>query len=215
MAATLAGAQLTAEHRSAQLALRAVTVRQVLQVWPAFDPEHIGRSWPPVEKALLAVIGQRRADSASLAAGYFEAFRATERIGGTATPHQRVRHQATARAGTNAGERLRDDRAAGGTEAPDPARALVRVSGGDAPRPRWRPGDALLASARVGARSVGRGPRRATVLVCAYRVRGPVYGEDWRVSGTTTAPATRARAARPGMAAESRDYQLARSDRRN
>lgn len=60
MAVTLAGARLTAEHRSAQLALRAVTRRQVLQVWPAFDAEHAAKSWPPVEKALLAIIGQRR-----------------------------------------------------------------------------------------------------------------------------------------------------------
>ena len=44
VAATLVGAQLTAAHRSAQLALRAVTLRQVLQVLPAFDPEHAARS---------------------------------------------------------------------------------------------------------------------------------------------------------------------------
>ena len=86
MAATLAGARLTSQHRSAQVALRAITLRQVLQVWPAFDPEHATRSWPLVENALLAIIGQRRADSASLAAGYFDAFREAERIGGKATP---------------------------------------------------------------------------------------------------------------------------------
>ena len=102
MAATLDGTQLTAQHRSAQLALRAVTLRQVLQVWPAFDAEQAARSWPPVEKALLAIIGQRRADSASLAAGYFETFRAAERIGGTATPVMSAFDaEATARARTS------------------------------------------------------------------------------------------------------------------
>ena len=132
MAATLAGAQLTAQHRSAQLALRALTLRQVLRVWPAYDPGRAARSWPSVENALLAIIGQRRADSTSLAAGYFEAFRAAERIGGTATPVMSAFDaEATARARSSLQvtgyvtiERLT------ALKHPEPARtALVRVSG--------------------------------------------------------------------------------------
>lgn len=86
MAATLAGSRLTERHRTAQLALRALALRQVLEVWPAFDVEDAARSWPPVESALLAVIGERHAVSASLAAGYFEAFRRAEGVGSVATP---------------------------------------------------------------------------------------------------------------------------------
>jgi len=86
MAATLAGSRLTERHRTAQLALRALALRQVLEIWPAFDVEDATRSWPSVETALLAVIGERRVISASLAARYFEAFRRAEGVGGVATP---------------------------------------------------------------------------------------------------------------------------------
>jgi|GEM_PF-2681922 len=86
MAATLAGSRLTERHRRAQLALRALALRQVLGIWPAFDIEDAPRSWPSVEAALLAVIGERRAVLASLAAGYFEAFRHAEGIDGRASP---------------------------------------------------------------------------------------------------------------------------------
>jgi len=86
MASTLVGSRLTERHRTAQLALRALALRQVLEIWPAFDAEDAARSWPAVESALLAVIGERRAVSASLAAGYFEAFRRAEGVSGAAVP---------------------------------------------------------------------------------------------------------------------------------
>lgn len=86
MAATLAGSRLTERHRTAQLALRALALRQVLEIWPAFDVEDAARSWPPVEAALLSVVGERRAVSASLAASYFEAYRRAEGAGGVASP---------------------------------------------------------------------------------------------------------------------------------
>lgn len=132
MAATLAGARLTERHRTAQLALRALTLRQVLEIWPAFDVEDAARSWLPVEAALLAVIDERRAVSASLAARYFEAFRRAERVGGIASPVLAAFDEgALARARTSlqvtgyvTTERLRTLKHA------DPARvALVRVSG--------------------------------------------------------------------------------------
>ncbi|MCC6238121.1 MAG: hypothetical protein IT299_11195 [Dehalococcoidia bacterium] len=158
MAATLAGTRLTAEHRSAQLALRAITLRQVLQVWPAFDTEHAGRSWPPVENALLAIIGQRRADSTSLAAGYFEAFRAAERIGGTATPIlSAFDAEAMARARTSlqvtgyvTTERLT------ALKRPAPSRtALVRVSGAVTRHVLDGGRETLLASVRDDPRALG------------------------------------------------------------
>ncbi len=132
MATTLAGSRLTERHRTAQLALRALALRQVLAIWPAFDLDDAARSWPPVESALLAVIGERRAVSASLAAGYFEAFRRAERVGGAAEPVLApFDAEAVARARTSlqvtgyvTTERLRMLKRA------DPERvALVRVSG--------------------------------------------------------------------------------------
>lgn len=183
MAATLAGAQLTGAHRSAQLALRAVTLRQVLQVWPAFDPEHAARSWPPVENALLAIIGQRRADSASLAAGYFETFRAAERIGGTAKPVMRAfGAEATARARTSlqvtgyvTAERLTALKHAA------PARtALVRVSGAVTRHVLDGGRETLLASVRADRRALGwaRATSGDPCSFCAMLAsRGPVYAE--------------------------------------
>lgn len=132
MAATLAGSRLTERHRTAQLALRALALRQVMEIWPAFDVDDSARSWPAVETALLAVIGERRAVSASLAAGYFEAFRAAERVGDVASPVLAAFDEgAVARARTSLQvtgyvtiERLRALKHA------DPAQiALVRVSG--------------------------------------------------------------------------------------
>ncbi len=132
MARTLAGARLTERHRTAQLALRALALRQVLEIWPAFDVEDAARSWPAVEAALLAVIGERRAVSASLAAGYFEAFRRAERVDGVAAPVLAAfDSEAVARSRTSlevtgymTAERLRALKHA------DPGNvALVRVSG--------------------------------------------------------------------------------------
>lgn len=132
MAATLAGSRLTERHRTAQLALRALALRQVLEIWPAFDVEDAARSWTPVEAALLAVIGEQRAVSASLAAGYFDAFRRAEGVGGVASPALAVFEEgAVARARTSlqvtgyvTTERLRALKHA------EPGRvALVRISG--------------------------------------------------------------------------------------
>ena len=183
MAATLAGARLTALHRSAQLALRAVTLRQVLRVWPAFDPEHIATSWPSVETALMSVIGQRRKDSAAIAAGYFEAFRTAERIGGTAAPVLSAFDVgATARAETSlqvtgyvTTERLTALRH------PDPARtALVRVSGAAARHVLDGGRETLLASVRADRRALGwaRATSGNPCSFCAMLAsRGPAYGE--------------------------------------
>jgi hypothetical protein len=84
VAATAAGARLTAEHRTAQLAVRSHAVSDVLQIWPALDADQLATSWRPVEAALLTVVDRRRAESAGLAGRYFEAFRSTEKVGGTA-----------------------------------------------------------------------------------------------------------------------------------
>ena len=183
MAATLAGARLTSQHRSAQVALRAITLRQVLQVWPAFDPDQAAKSWPPVENALLAIIGQRRAESAALAAGYFEAFRAAERIGGTAAPIvSAFDAEAMARAKTSlqvtgyvTTERLM------ALKRPGPARAaLVRVSGAVTRHVLDGGRQTLLASVRSDRHAVGWA-RVVSGNACSFCAmlasRGAAYGE--------------------------------------
>jgi hypothetical protein len=83
MAATVAGDALTDQHRRAQLVLRALTLRQVLAVWPGFRLDDIAGTWPATEAALLAIIAQRREDSARIAAGYYQAFRTAEGVPGS------------------------------------------------------------------------------------------------------------------------------------
>lgn len=62
-------------HRQQQLALRAVTLRQLVAIWPAFDISRIDESWPAVQQALTALIWLRNGQSSQLAAGYFQAAR--------------------------------------------------------------------------------------------------------------------------------------------
>lgn len=181
MAATLAGSRLTERHRTVQLALRALALRQVLEVWPAFDAEDAARSWPAVESALLAIVGERRAISASLAAGYFEVFRQAERVGGRAMPVlSSFDEAALARARTSlqvtgyvTTERLRS------LKHPDPGRvALVRVSGAVTRHMLDGGRETLLASVRADRRA--RGWARVTSAepceFCAMLAsRGAVY----------------------------------------
>jgi len=181
MASTVAGTQLTEQHRTAQLALRALALRQVLAIWPAFDVEDAARSWPPVEAALLSVIGERRAVSASLAAGYFEAFRRAEGISGIVKPVLTgFDADAVARARTSlqvtgyvTTERLKALRH------PEPARtALVRVSGAVARHTLDGGRETLQASVRADRRAIGwaRATSGSACSFCAMLAsRGPVY----------------------------------------
>lgn len=183
MAATLAGARLTERHRTAQLALRALALRQVLEMWPAFDVEDAARSWPAVETMLLGVISERRAVSAALAAGYFEAFRRAEGVRGVARPVIAAFDEgAVARARTSlqvtgyvTTERLRALRHA------DPGKvALVRVSGAVTRHVLDSGRETLLASVRGDRRA--RGWSRVTSAepceFCAMLAsRGAVYTE--------------------------------------
>jgi hypothetical protein len=86
VAATVAGRALTEIHRRGQRRLRAVTIADVLAVWPRFDMENLVRSWGNLERLLLAIIAARAADSATLAATYFGAFRLAEGAIGAARP---------------------------------------------------------------------------------------------------------------------------------
>lgn len=85
MAATSEGSRLTALQRRLQLALRALTLQDVIAVWRLLDPVALDESWPGVETALLRIVQARRAQSALLAARYIAAFRAAE-LGTADTP---------------------------------------------------------------------------------------------------------------------------------
>lgn len=78
--------RLTQQHRKAQLALRAGTLRDMLRMWPAFDINHIDRTWPAFEESALLLIAQRGRTSAGLASAYYRGTRDAAEAGGTATP---------------------------------------------------------------------------------------------------------------------------------
>lgn len=72
------------QHRQAQIAIRAATLRQVLAVWPAFDIKDIDRSWEQVQAALTAIIWLRHRQSAEVAGTYFARARRAAGAAGTA-----------------------------------------------------------------------------------------------------------------------------------
>jgi hypothetical protein len=74
MAATDAGRRLTEAHRLAQIRVQAETVLQLSRAWPALDPTNLSRTWPPVERFATALVADRRARSADLAASYLDRF---------------------------------------------------------------------------------------------------------------------------------------------
>jgi hypothetical protein len=74
MAATDAGRRLTEAHRLAQIRVQAETVLQLSRAWPALDPTNLSRTWPPVERFATALVADRRARSANLAASYLDGF---------------------------------------------------------------------------------------------------------------------------------------------
>lgn len=77
--------ELTVRHQRSQAALRAVTLKQLLAIWPAFDITRIDESWPAVQQALTALIWLRHRDSSTLAARYYQAARTIEGVAGPPT----------------------------------------------------------------------------------------------------------------------------------
>lgn len=67
--------QLSRTHRRAQTALRAIAIRDLLKLWPAFDVNKLAATWPPLERALVLLIQVRGRTSGGLAATYYRAHR--------------------------------------------------------------------------------------------------------------------------------------------
>lgn len=82
MAATLAAERLTQQYRVEAAALRAAAVRDVVTLWPMFDPRDIDRSWQALQLALKAVIDSKRDTAARVAADYLRRFRELEGVAG-------------------------------------------------------------------------------------------------------------------------------------
>ena len=80
MARTPEGTQLTNLHRRQQLALRAATIKDVVKLWPIWQPSD-PISYQRFEDAMVLLVQSRSRQSAALAARYYEQFREAE-IGG-------------------------------------------------------------------------------------------------------------------------------------
>jgi len=83
VARTAEGATLTRRHRQQQLALRAATLRDLLRLWPLWAASDVA-SYDRFVTAARVLVRARHRDAAGLAAGYFQAFRTVERVGGEA-----------------------------------------------------------------------------------------------------------------------------------
>jgi hypothetical protein len=132
VAATAEAEQLTQSYRRQSAALKAAAIKDILAIWPMFDPLDLERSWPALRNALLLLIGSRRAEAANLAAEYLRRFRELEGAAGNlavildpvpAPVATAVSLQAT---GPATAQRAMDSGLAADAAA---ARALVTISG--------------------------------------------------------------------------------------
>lgn len=86
MALSQSANALSRGFKQLQNRLSALTIRQLLVLWPALDFENIDASWPALQAGLLGLVEARRRDSSGLAASYYVEFRAAERITGRVSP---------------------------------------------------------------------------------------------------------------------------------
>lgn len=84
MSRTAAGAALTLQHRARQVALRALTLRQVLTLWPLFDGDRA--TFDRFVTAAVPLVQARHRDSSGLAVNYYQAFRTAEAVKGAPEP---------------------------------------------------------------------------------------------------------------------------------
>lgn len=80
MAATAEADRLTQSYRRQSAALRAAALKDILTIWPMFDPLYLEKSWPALRNALLMLIGTKRAEAADIAADYLRRFRELEGV---------------------------------------------------------------------------------------------------------------------------------------
>jgi hypothetical protein len=83
MARTPAGGILTAQHREAQLQLRAIALRDYAGIWPLWQGDE--ESFNQLVAATLPLVRAHHSFSSTLAGAYFESFRRAEKASGAAS----------------------------------------------------------------------------------------------------------------------------------
>ena len=183
MARTPEGAALTEAHREAQLRVRAQALRQYMLVWPLWHGD--GASFDRLLEVTAVLVLANRALSASLAAGYYQAFRAIERAPGAATPRLAPTPTDEALRGTlhlTGWEARQKALAAGQSPQQAMKTALVRTSGTVTRFVLDGGRDTLVQSSGEDKKAGGGWARVTAGEPCAFcallSARGPVYSAD-------------------------------------
>jgi len=185
MARTAEGKLLTDLHRKQQLALRASVVRDVMKLWPAWQPSKPD-SYQAFERAMVLLVQSRSIQSAAISARYYEMFRAADAPGRKAVRTVAMavaRDEAAIRAAVSSTARAGVYTALGAGQPYEAAmrNGLVRISGA-ASR------EVLNAGRDTVMQEISRDPtalgwmREGGGDVCAFCAmllsRGPVYKEE-------------------------------------
>lgn len=90
MAVPAEAAALTAQHRTAQLALRALVIRDLTRLWPVWTIGRVATYGEFVQLAAV-LIAARHQESSGLAAGYYRSVRRAYDVTGADTPRLAAR----------------------------------------------------------------------------------------------------------------------------
>lgn len=182
MARSSAGATLTAQHRAAQLRVRAVALRDYTRLWPVWtgDDESFGR----LADASLTLVRAYAGLSSSIASAYFTAFRTTEGVAGSAAPKLAAAPSEGLVVGTlhvTGRDAVRDAIRAGMSPQAARQNALVRTSGSVSRFVLNGGRDTIVQSAAADRRALGWA-RVTSGDPCAFCAliasNGPVYKQD-------------------------------------
>jgi hypothetical protein len=78
----LSARQLTQVHRRQQLALRKVTLAEMVKLWPALDWRSLDSTYPALAGAVAEMVAKHRRHSAGLSAAYLRAYRVASGLDG-------------------------------------------------------------------------------------------------------------------------------------
>ena len=182
MARTLAGRELTGKHRQAQLQVRARALKDFTRLWPIWTGDEA--SYQQLLQASLPLVRAYNGLSATVAGGYFDAFRMAEDPGGQATPRLPAPLDEALVLGTLhiAGiDMTRRAIAAGASPQAAQRTALVRVTG-TVGRHVLAGGRDTVVLSTASDKKAGGFQRVTSGAPCAFCVlvasRGPVFSEN-------------------------------------
>lgn len=183
MARTREGAQLTAQHRQAQLQVQARALRDYTLIWALWNGED-DESFNQMLTVAYPLIQTYHSLSAAVASAYYTAFRNAEKPGGSPTPRlAELPDERTVRGTLFLTGREMQRRAVLAGKSPEKAReaALVRTSGTTS-RFVLNGGRQTLVRSAAADKQAGSWTRVTANEPCVFcrllASRGPVYSED-------------------------------------